>query len=367
MSYSLSKNIQLFVDYDCWQKINKPQAQNEIIQKSADNIIAEIKRYVTQYGAKRFEFLSYCNLNLKDLSRFCSLVMRHKIRVTWSSPAIINTHLNDIILKKMKEAGCEKLIFDLFCGSDTLLNKMNAAFTTNQAKAVFKACHTLGIATGVNIILGHPGETQADFDNTLSFLDNNRLFIDEITGITWCLSSYLYSHFYPLPLCKNWFRCLGTNIISMPEVCALDFNACLSKLSNLDIPIRYIEHGQVAFEYLKELDNYLLKRRKLSFCFDQGKGRLFWKGLELTSGLGMYTSIYASGFWQDSEHAEWEVTKVHETKMVMKGNWPTLPVTQIWQIELKDETTFDVKIDMEVLDKVTIEGEQQVNLMLNSK
>ncbi|MFC1658933.1 hypothetical protein ACFL1D_06090, partial [Candidatus Omnitrophota bacterium] len=112
---------------------------------------------------------------------------------------------------------------------------------------------------------------------------------------------------------------------------------------------------------------YMVRNKKATFYFDQGKGHLLWEGLELTSGFGLYASMFAAGFWQDSEHANWRITKINNRKLMMKGRWQFLPIVLTWEIDLEEETEVNLKIEMEVIEKTMIEGEQQFNVMLRSE
>jgi len=108
-----------------------------------------------------------------------------------------------------------------------------------------------------------------------------------------------------------------------------------------------------------------LNKGGLRFVFDQGKGRIFFEEKELTSGLGAYTSVRSSGVWHDSYQAAWKVNQKDDNKIVVFGDWPYLPISQISQIELIDENSILWTIDMEIHEEVDLEIEQ-VNLMLSS-
>ncbi len=362
-----AKNLRLFVDYDCWEKIYLSQQSFRTNSQSPEETFAEIKKYLIRYKIRKFEFVNPCNLNLSVLGQVCTLIIRSKLDIEWSALAIVNPNMDLGILDKIKRAGCKKLIFELFSGSDSLLNKIGAKFTAEQASRILRICHQVDIATGIKLILGHPQETQDSFNRTIDFLTKNINFIDEMTKITYCLSSYFYSDFLPLPLCYNWVRCFGCAKREKENPFQADYLKSLSKILSLGKPVIYIEPDKSVFDYLKKLDRYRLRHKKFVLCFDNGKCRLFWQGTELTMGLGLYSSIFAAGFWQDSEHAKWQVTKINEARIIAKGRWQRLPIIQVWQIELKDEITISLKIEMEVLEQTTIEGEQQVNIMLSNK
>ena len=106
-----------------------------------------------------------------------------------------------------------------------------------------------------------------------------------------------------------------------------------------------------------------LSRGSLRFIFDRGKGHLLFNNKELTSGLGVYTSVRFQGIWHDSYQAGWQVIKHRNDKIVILGDWPYVPVSQVWQIELIDMSSIFWKVDMHVHKKVDLEM-QQANIML---
>ncbi|MFH1245223.1 MAG: hypothetical protein V1662_01935, partial [Candidatus Omnitrophota bacterium] len=108
----------------------------------------------------------------------------------------------------------------------------------------------------------------------------------------------------------------------------------------------------------------ILKREQLKFCFEQGRGRIFWAEKELTSGLSAYTSLRCSGIWHDSYHALWRVIQQKTNKIIVSGDWCHIPVSQEWQIEMANKTMLLWQVKMKVDEKLSAEI-AQVNLMLS--
>lgn len=102
----------------------------------------------------------------------------------------------------------------------------------------------------------------------------------------------------------------------------------------------------------------------MSLVFDNGKGRLFWKGIELTKGLGLCSSVFLKGVWYDSSQAFWEIQKLDQKRLTAVSYWPWIPLTQTWKICLADENTVIWEIEKEIWDNVILEREQ-ASLMLS--
>ncbi|MGE5197492.1 MAG: ABC transporter ATP-binding protein [Deltaproteobacteria bacterium] len=107
-------------------------------------------------------------------------------------------------------------------------------------------------------------------------------------------------------------------------------------------------------------------RRRISF--DKGKGRIFFDDKEITKNFGLYTSIYSrefyeNGQWYASLDAMWETLVYKKNRLVVRGQWPYLPIAQTWEIRAERDR-FNWAVDMEVFAAVTVER-QQAYLMLS--
>jgi hypothetical protein len=108
------------------------------------------------------------------------------------------------------------------------------------------------------------------------------------------------------------------------------------------------------------------KNGVLKLLFDNGRIRIFHKDIEITKGLGLYTSLFALDHWRDSTEATWEIKKINESKLTATGVWLYIPVTQRWEIELKDGNVIDWRVTSFANDAVKIEKEDY-KLMLSDK
>lgn len=106
----------------------------------------------------------------------------------------------------------------------------------------------------------------------------------------------------------------------------------------------------------------------LKFAFNQGKGGIFLKKgtEEITSGLGVYTSVRSLGIWYDSYQAVWEVKRKENNKLTVRGFWPHIALSQIWQIEMVGKNLIFWQVDMEIHELLDLEI-CQANIMLCSQ
>ena len=107
--------------------------------------------------------------------------------------------------------------------------------------------------------------------------------------------------------------------------------------------------------YLNKLeDEFILGSEDLKIQFDRGQVVLIWKGLKLTKSKNINTCLYAKGRRFFSSSASWELKKAGKDKFIVQGSWLDLPIIQIWEIGIIDQTSFSLKISMQVLKEIDI-------------
>lgn len=131
--------------------------------------------------------------------------------------------------------------------------------------------------------------------------------------------------------------------------------------------------GRIIIGKYLDLEKFVLRKNvlelgagTLGFVFEQGKGRLIWQGKELTSGLGLYTSLRSQGLWHDSSQADWKIIEHSAGTLIATGEWPNIRASQTWRVELKGEGEVLLDIEMDVYEDANLEI-YQANLMLSSE
>jgi len=153
--------------------------------RKPENIINEIKHHVQRYGITHVEFNDLlCNGNLLQLEKFCDLLIESKLDIRWISYAAIRKNMSDDLLAKIKKSGCNSLCYGAESGSNRVLKRMNKHYSREDASKLIKRTHETGIEVRINIIVGFPGETESDFQQTLNFLKENKDFINQVTNVS---------------------------------------------------------------------------------------------------------------------------------------------------------------------------------------
>ncbi len=150
--------------------------------RSGRRIFEEIRHQMTVFpSANKFYFTGLLvNGNLRELSRFCDLVLESGLKFTWQGQAIVQPGMDRKMLGKMAAAGCTWLGYGIESGSEALRWRINKKFTNANAEKTLRATREAGIASQINIMVGMPTETREDFEETLRLLVRVRPSIDSV-------------------------------------------------------------------------------------------------------------------------------------------------------------------------------------------
>ncbi|HOF02735.1 MAG TPA: tRNA (N6-isopentenyl adenosine(37)-C2)-methylthiotransferase MiaB [Atribacterota bacterium] len=119
------------------------------------------------------------DLNLKTKENFLTLLSKvnnikniERIRFITSHPKDFNLDLVKVIEKHPKI--CEHIHLPLQSGSDTILKKMNRKYNMEQYYNIINNIkeHIPGASISSDIMVGFPGETERDFEETIQALKN---------------------------------------------------------------------------------------------------------------------------------------------------------------------------------------------------
>ena len=152
--------------------------------RSPGHILSEIRYHLSNNNTEVFHLNDLsCNGNLDQLSKLCDLILETGLQFRWMSYALVRKDMTSELFLKMKKAGCHTLIFGVESASDRILKLMHKTYTAQDASRALRLSHESGIYTNMNIIVGFPGETEEDFQETVKFLEENKASIDEVSNV----------------------------------------------------------------------------------------------------------------------------------------------------------------------------------------
>ncbi len=166
--------------------------------RSFEKVADEIRYHVKRYNRRRFEFCDLLiNGDLRFLDSLCNRLIGMELPVCWGGQATVRSDMDAALFKKMKTAGCGGLTFGCESFSDNVLKLMRKGMTSQAARDTFIKAKDAGMRVEINLIVGFPGETEADLDATILFIKNNARLIDKINSVNICTIGpgiHIYDH-----------------------------------------------------------------------------------------------------------------------------------------------------------------------------
>ena len=145
--------------------------------RSSKNVVDEMEYLAGRY--KLDDIFFYDDLFVFDRARvieICREIKKRKLDVAWSAQARVD-RIDEEMLQEMKDAGCRELYFGVESGSDRILRYLRKGFTRKKIIEAFKISHKIGIRPGMYLILGIPGETREDIEDTKNLIRECRPYL----------------------------------------------------------------------------------------------------------------------------------------------------------------------------------------------
>jgi len=163
------------------------------------NIFREMQYRLKEYPRTRKFFVcdSTATANFKQLNELCELIITSSLEVYFTAYATPHAYMNTEFLSKMRKAGFNNMVFGVESGSDRILERFGKKLKIGLIEKIVRETHDAGIITGVNILVGLPGETDEDFSCSLEFLQRNCEYIDNVGINNFGIMPFSYIAFHP--------------------------------------------------------------------------------------------------------------------------------------------------------------------------
>ncbi|UCD83325.1 MAG: cobalamin-dependent protein [Deltaproteobacteria bacterium] len=138
----------------------RPHLGKEFRCRSAENVLGEFEECL-RMGIR--EFLIYDDTFTGDRNRvidICEQILGRGLKFYWD----IRAHVNSVdkeMLKKLKQAGCERIHYGVESGNPDILLSMRKGTTIERARQAFRLTREAGIETLAYFMIGSPGENIA--------------------------------------------------------------------------------------------------------------------------------------------------------------------------------------------------------------
>jgi anaerobic magnesium-protoporphyrin IX monomethyl ester cyclase len=139
---------------------------NNVVLRSVDNVLGELKFLMDTYGLQSFEFVDNTFVwDRKWLTEFCDKVKKENLNIKWGCTGKIEL-MDESIMEKMAESGCEFVLYGIETGSNSMLRKIKKGFKKEQGQDILRK--SLPYFTVMpSYIWGWPFESFSEFTETI--------------------------------------------------------------------------------------------------------------------------------------------------------------------------------------------------------
>jgi radical SAM superfamily enzyme YgiQ (UPF0313 family) len=170
-------------------------------QRSIPKVMEEIHYLVKDHGVKGLYFNDDTfGIDKEWTLKFCSALKQSGLDMVWGCQTRANVASKELFTA-MKDAGCIQVDIGAESGSDKILSTLKKGITKHDIKNAFKVANMAGLKTFATFILGNPGETIDDINET------ERLSKEIDASVSFLiLVPYPGSSLFEMAKSNNWFK-----------------------------------------------------------------------------------------------------------------------------------------------------------------
>lgn len=146
---------------------NTPGYYGRTYRRHSSAYVVEELRYLRALGYAEVFFRDDLFFAGK-VGELCEAMIRADLRLVWSCNHRVDT-LDEPTLRLMHRAGCHTIKFGVESGDDTVLASLGKPVHV-RAEQAFEQCRRIGIRTHAHLMIGLPGETRTQMEQTVRLL-----------------------------------------------------------------------------------------------------------------------------------------------------------------------------------------------------
>ncbi len=244
---------------------------------SPTRVADEVEHCVKDLGIKGFRFYDETFTTSRQfVMDFCDEILNRNLKVDWNCFSRVDC-MDEELVRHMKAAGCFQIKYGLESGTDKGLALTNKRITREQALEAIRVTRKLGVETQVSVILGLPGETEADMRETIRFAQ--RLNPDLIG----------FNIFKPIP---------GSILFKQLRKSG---DILMTKWEDLSIKVpTYVVRGEHTTESMQRMMRFAYRSYYLRAGYVLGRLRWLWRNprreaMRLVDGLRLFMQPQTGG------------------------------------------------------------------------
>lgn len=139
-------------------------------RRNAALVVQEIKQLVETYHPDSFWFVDdVFTVSHRWLKEFAGEVSAQNAKFQYECITRAD-RLNDEAIALLKQTGCKRVWIGAESGSQRVIDLMDRRVDVNQVREMIVKTRAAGMEAGTFIMLGYPGETEADIEETIHHL-----------------------------------------------------------------------------------------------------------------------------------------------------------------------------------------------------
>ena len=166
----------------------------KVRRRSVENVVSEIEMLRDRYGVREIHIEDDNFTGKKEyVLAFCEALRRRVPGISWTCPNGVRVDtLDREMLAAMKASGLYFLSVGVESGSDRILKKMKKSLTVGRIEEKVRLVRETGIEVSGFFMLGFPGETLAEMEETIRF------------ALRLPLARASFANFQPFPGCEEF-------------------------------------------------------------------------------------------------------------------------------------------------------------------
>lgn len=139
--------------------------------RDIDHVFKEIDNYINNYGVRKFFFMDDMFTTRKErVEEFTNRLKSEKYNIEYDINARVD-FFNEVMAEQLASTGCNLISFGFESGSNAKLKLLRKNTTRERNLEMGKLWKKTGKLLLANILVGVPGETEADIEQDYTFIE----------------------------------------------------------------------------------------------------------------------------------------------------------------------------------------------------
>lgn len=170
-------------------------------KRSVERVVAEIEECIYKFDIRNFLFWGESfTTDQKYGEEICDEIISKNLKIEWSTTSRVDT-LNQVLLDKMKKAGCILLGLGIESYDQDVLDKARKGITTDQINSAITMVRKAGISSMGHFVFGLPGDTRETARKSVKFACRNLTFAQ-----FYCAIPYPKTDLERIAREQNWIK-----------------------------------------------------------------------------------------------------------------------------------------------------------------